>query len=219
MFFEKMIVMCVFAHPDDSEISCAGTLAKLSQQGSKIFVLQMTKGEKSSSNKSDQRVKESQSASRLIGYTLLQESLPDGMVTNDIGLISLIEKHMFDISPDIVITHYPQPLGDGHQDHYSVALATVNVAQRCSFVKWVLYSEPTFQSMNFVPNLFVDVTELIELKRKAIRLHKSERHKPYTQKKIVDLKARWWALQASFSSVENNRFFEAFKIVKGIILS
>ena len=42
---EKLDVMAVGAHPDDVEIACGGTLAKLAQQGYRVGIVDLTDGE------------------------------------------------------------------------------------------------------------------------------------------------------------------------------
>src|SRR5436305_13571822 len=41
-------VLAVYAHPDDPEISCGGTLARWAREGSEVHVLNCTRGEKGS---------------------------------------------------------------------------------------------------------------------------------------------------------------------------
>ena len=214
---EKPVVLAVFAHPDDDELSCGGTLAWLSHAGYHVCALEVTAGERSATARSYTRKEESLAASELLGYTLIQGALPDGKVRYDIDLVSLIEHTMALYSPSVIITHYPQERGLGHQDHAAVSAAAVNTARRNPMVRWILYAEPPTQAWDFSPNCFVDITAFLSLKLQAVGLHCSEREKAYMKAKIVETRARWWAMQANPHEADENRFFEAFVVVKGML--
>jgi len=211
------VVLAVFAHPDDDELTCFGTLARLHHEGFRIYVLELTAGERSTTAKDDLRLVETGAAARLIGYSAIRESLPDGKLKYDIETVSLIEKHIRNLSPQVVITHYPQALGQGHQDHIAVASAVVNAARRSECIEWILYAEPPTQNGDFTPNYFVDVTEYIDLKKQAVGTHKSEMTKPYMRPDMIETRARWWAIQVHPGDYNRGRFYEAFIVVKGIL--
>lgn len=59
-------VLAVFAHPDDAELACFGTLAMLRSLAAEITILILTNGERSSSNTLDRRKGEAVAAARLI---------------------------------------------------------------------------------------------------------------------------------------------------------
>ena len=44
-FSEPLDVMAVGAHPDDVEVACGGTLAKLVRQGYRVGIIDLTDGE------------------------------------------------------------------------------------------------------------------------------------------------------------------------------
>jgi len=159
-------VLVVFAHPDDDALSCLGTLARLCDEHYQVYVLVLTAGECSITNCSV-RLMEAEEVAQLVGYTLLKENLPDGNLHYDREIVSLIERHIHRLSPQMVITHYPQELGQGHQDHVVTASAVVNAARRNRCVDWILYAEPPTQNWIFVPNLFIDITEYLDIKKKC----------------------------------------------------
>jgi len=208
-------VLVVFAHPDDDALSCLGTLARLCDEHYQVYVLVLTAGECSITN-CCVRLMEAEEVAQLVGYTLLKENLPDGNLHYDREIVSLIERHIHRLSPQMVITHDPQELGQGHQDHVVTASAVVNAARRNRCVDWILYAEPPTQNWIFVPNLFIDITEYLDIKKNAIRLHRSERMKPYMHPEIAEIRARWWATQAYTDEGSYQRFCEPFVIVRGL---
>lgn len=209
-------VLAVFAHPDDDELTCLGTLIKLQSTKAQVFLLELTQGENSRGMPA-RRVQETRRVAELAGYTLYVENLPDGQMVYNIELVKIVEGYINTINPHIIITHFPQTLGRGHQDHVAVASAVVNAARRSKSVECIMYAEPPTQNENFVPNFFVDITEYIQIKKAAIQIHESEQSKDYISADAIVCKARWWAFQAHPNYFNSGRYFEAFVIVKWIM--
>src|SRR6267142_217134 len=80
----ELDVLAVFSHPDDAELTMAGTLIKLKSLGYRTGVLDMTRGEMGTRGTPEIRAKESLDAARLMGldarFNLEQ---PDGHITLD----------------------------------------------------------------------------------------------------------------------------------------
>ncbi|NBB75847.1 MAG: bacillithiol biosynthesis deacetylase BshB1, partial [Bacteroidetes bacterium] len=55
-------ILAFGAHPDDTELCCAGTLAKLVQNGKKVAVVDLTRGEMGSRGTVEKRKKEAAKA-------------------------------------------------------------------------------------------------------------------------------------------------------------
>ncbi len=209
-------ILAVFAHPDDDALTCLGTLAKFVHAQYQVHVLTLTAGERSNTSVELIRLSEAETVAQLVGYSLIQHRLPDGQLMCDIGTISLIEKYLQELCPQVVITHYPQKSGYGHQDHDIVASATVNAARRSSYVDCILYAEPPVQNWGFAPNFFVDITDYMGIKKHAIELHHSESTKSYMLPDIAAMRGRWWALQNHPETFCAGRYLEPFILVKGL---
>ena len=95
------------------------------------------------------------------------------------------------ISPDVVLVNH---FDDSHQDHRAASHAAIAATRN---VKEVLfYESPT--CMNFIPDIFVDITDILEEKVKLLELHAS---------------------QVGKTSIENLRITEiakAFAIFRGV---
>jgi bacillithiol biosynthesis deacetylase BshB1 len=63
-------VLAVGAHPDDLEILCGGTLAKLAKQGAKVAILDLTNGEPTPRGTPQQREREGLRAAEALGVRL-----------------------------------------------------------------------------------------------------------------------------------------------------
>src|SRR5437660_5354057 len=74
----RVDVLAVFSHPDDAELTMAGTLLKLKSLGYRTGVLDMTRGEMGTRGTPDIRAKESLDAARVMGLDArLNLELPD----------------------------------------------------------------------------------------------------------------------------------------------
>lgn len=69
-------VLAVGAHPDDVEIGCGGTLAKLSQQGYRTAIIDLTNGEPTPGSTGPQmRLEEAKKAAEILGVSI-RRTLP-----------------------------------------------------------------------------------------------------------------------------------------------
>src|SRR5690625_6762936 len=76
-------VLAFAAHPDDTELSCAGTLAKLVKQGLRVGVVDLTRGEMGTRGTPELRIKEAEAAAKILGLTVRENlGLPDTRLTN-----------------------------------------------------------------------------------------------------------------------------------------
>ena len=160
-------MLAVGAHPDDIEAGCAGTLALHSFKGDKVYFLVLTRGQVSG----DPEVKEAacrESAELLGAAGLFFGGLKDTMIPDGIKTISVIEKVMDEVCPDIVYTH---TFKDVHQDHRRTAYATLSAARNC---KRILMYETPNTLKEFSPQAFIDIGTTFELKKEVLRLFGSE---------------------------------------------
>ena len=87
--------LAVYAHPDDPEISAAGTLAKWADAGTEVWVLITTRGDKGTQDPDADlfalaalRVEETAKAAALLGFAgHLHLDHPDGELPDDMTLL------------------------------------------------------------------------------------------------------------------------------------
>lgn len=209
-------VLAVFAHPDDDELSCFGFLLRMIRSGYRVNVLELSKGEQSVYAKGNNRFFESKKSSENVGINLISADFPDGSIRYEIQTIKTIEEYFDCYDPFLVLTHYPQNFGKGHQDHAVISSCVTNVARRRR-IPFVIYTEPVPQNEDFVPNLFIDISDVFEQKIKAISSHLTEIKKPYMQRNAIKVRAKWWAYQADPLNLIEGRYFEAFQINKAVL--
>ena len=216
-------VLAVFAHPDDAELTCFGTLGILKARGYRVLVGIVTDGIAGSPQRSARiRVQEAGRACAIMGFDLLRGALADGDLQYSSALIMQIEEWVNQYKPAIVVTHDYHPAGIDHQDHIAVARAMLNVAQRKPDIELLLQVEPSRGSRSFEPNAFVDVSRFAAKKLAAIACHKSQSHKDYLQAAYIKLRSSWWAAVSGMwnaSGPAEEVHVEAFRIAKSSIFA
>ncbi len=162
----KMNILAIGAHPDDIEFGCGGALAKFAAKGHRIYLLVMTRGGMGGSPQV--RAKEQDRAKVILGaQQVFWGGYRDTYLVADKKMIEKIEKVIARIGPAFIFCHYPD---DTHQDHRNLSQATVSATR---YVKNVLFYEgPTTQ--NFSPQVFIDVSDTLEQKVAALKVHYSQ---------------------------------------------
>jgi bacillithiol biosynthesis deacetylase BshB1 len=181
---EQLDVLAIAAHPDDVELCCGGTMIRLVQQGHKVGVLDLTKGELASRGTPEIRAVEAEIAAQIMGLSYRGNlGMPDGNVLADqdnrLELIKIIRA----CRPRLVITHS----GIGHPDHWNTkklvgeavhhsGLARIETRQpryrpgQIAF--WLEYTEQR------PPEVVVDVSDVYEEKDRALLAYRSQLHDP-----------------------------------------
>src|SRR5436309_8894016 len=63
----KLDLLAIAAHPDDAELTCGGTLAKMAKHGYKVGILDLTAGEMGTRGTPETRAKEAEKAAKILG--------------------------------------------------------------------------------------------------------------------------------------------------------
>ena len=184
-----MNILAIGAHPDDIEILCSGTLALYARDGHSVTMAAFTCGDMGDltippDELARARKAESERAAEVIGARLLWPGVMDEHVfPNEAQRILMIDL-LRAADPDVVITHSPD---DYHPDHrYVSRLVFDSYFQKglphipnqsrpaCRFGKTQVYYMDTLAGIGFVPTEYVDVTSVIETKRRMLRCHESQ---------------------------------------------
>ena len=112
---DKLDFLAFGAHPDDVELGCGATIAKLVSQGKKVGIVDLTRGELGTRGSAEIRTKETKEASKILGITVRENmDFKDGFFSNDekhqLKIIQVIRKYQ----PDFVFCNAPD---DRHIDH------------------------------------------------------------------------------------------------------
>ena len=90
--------------------------------------------------------------------------------------ISSIENILSNVDPDFIFCHFPD---DTHQDHRHLSQATMSATRNLRNV--LFYEGPT--TCNFIPQVFVDVSDTLDRKIESLEAHASQ----MTKTNIKDL--------------------------------
>src|SRR5947209_4811847 len=114
----QLNIVCVGAHPDDPETGCGGTLARLANEGHRVSIVYLTRGEAGIRNghgsvTSQIRTAEAQRGSILLGAQPYFADQIDGKTSTDDTASRGFTQLLASLDPDVVFTHWPL---DTHRD-------------------------------------------------------------------------------------------------------
>ncbi|HWH10662.1 MAG TPA: PIG-L family deacetylase [Solirubrobacteraceae bacterium] len=182
----RPVVLAIGAHPDDVEIGCGGTLLRHASAGDRTTILTLTGGEHGGD--ATERAEESRAAAAMLGASLIHLDLPDTVLSEGPETISAIEGAIATVRPTVVYTH---TIRDNHQDHRAANRATMVAARGVPNV--LCYQSPS-TIIEFTPTHFVDVTDFIETKVRALRLFASQHAvRIYLADDMTLSTARYWS--------------------------
>ncbi len=189
--------MFIFAHPDDIEFGAAGTAAKWVQGGAEVLYVVLTDGNIGSHEPgmtaerlAEIRRQEQTAAAQVVGAKCIYMGEPDGYLQPTIELrkklVRLIRQH----KPNVVVcgdpNFYYSDWYINHPDHRNagqVAMEAVFPSADSPLIFPELLAEG-FEphKVNYVyvsfgrreANTYIDITDTIDLKLKALRCHASQ---------------------------------------------
>lgn len=183
---EKLDILAIAAHPDDTELTCSGTLAKLAKQGKKVGVLDLSRGEMGTRGTPEERLQEAQNAAQILGLTVRKNlALPDcGLDNTEVHRNTIIEA-VRELRPDLCMINAPD---DRHPDHRNASELASDALFYAGLEKirttdangnsqspWRPYHILHYlQHWNLSPDIIFDVSDTFELREKAILAFESQ---------------------------------------------
>jgi bacillithiol biosynthesis deacetylase BshB1 len=189
----KLDILVLAAHPDDAEISCAGTIARHVALGHKVGIVDLTKGELGTRGTVEIREREAAASAKILGVTARENlGLKDGFFQNDpthqLAVIRAVRKYQ----PSIVLAN---AIYDRHVDHGKGA----SLAYDACFLSGLVRIETTdeagnkqqpwrpgavyhyIQSLYIEPDFIVDISDYWQKKVEAIAAFKSQFFDPSSE--------------------------------------
>ena len=177
----KLDILVMAAHPDDAELSCAGTILKHIAAGKKVGIVDFTRGELGTRGTPEIRLQESADATKILGLHARENlGIRDGFFRNDeetqLKLIEVIRKYQ----PDIVLAN---ALEDRHPDHGKGAQLAIDACFLSGLRQIKTGDLPAWrpaqvyhyiQDRYIEPDFVVDISAQWNQKEAAIRAFKSQ---------------------------------------------
>lgn len=194
----KVDILAIGAHPDDVELGCGGTLAKLISEGKKVAIVDLTQGELGTRGTNVTRAQEAASASEILGISARENlKMKDGFILNSeeyqIQIVKMIRKHQ----PEIVLAN---AVDDRHPDH---AKAAKLVSDAC-FLSGLMKIETELdgehqkqwrpkqvfhyiQWKHITPDFVIDISNFMEKKIEACLAYKTQFYDPNSNEPMTPI--------------------------------
>ncbi len=183
----KLDILAIGAHPDDVELGCGATVAKMVAEGKKVGILDLTRGELGTRGTAETRKQEAADAAKILGVEVRENlGFRDGFFVNDeshqIEIIKIIRKYQ----PEIVLCNAVE---DRHIDHpkgselvedacFLSGLKKIETGQQAWRPKQIFHY---IQWYPLKPDFVLDVSGFIEKKKAACFAYKTQFHDPHNQ--------------------------------------
>lgn len=194
----KIDILAIGAHPDDVELGCGGTLAKLISAGKTVAVVDLTQGELGTRGTNFTRAEEAANASKILGLSARENlKMKDGFLQNSeeyqMQIVKIIRKYQ----PEIVLAN---AIDDRHPDH---AKASKLVSDACFLsglvkIKTVGQDESQqpwrpkqvfhyIQWKNITPDFVIDISDFMEKKIEACLAYKTQFYDPNSEEPMTPI--------------------------------
>lgn len=197
-------ILAIGAHPDDLELACGASLARLVDAGHEVHAIVMSHG--GVGGDASCRPAEAKAAADFLGLASIRVfDMPDtnfDLVPNT--LIGTIEEAIRTVDPHVILTHSEH---DQHQDHAAVHAATLRAARAHHSI--LCFESPSV-TRNFNPDVFIDVEDYTEVKVTSVLSHRNQAGKPYMTAEVVRGITAFRGRQAKRSHAEG---FEAVRLL------
>jgi len=222
------VVLAVYAHPDDPEVACGGTLARWAAAGSTVHLVIVCTGDKGTTEagtdpaqlallRADE-VAAGATALGVAGWEIL--GYPDGDVPDDTQLRERLVGVIRRLAPTAVLCPDPTAAFFGrtyvnHRDHRVVGWATLDAVAPAAWSPLYFPSAgaphrvgEVYLSGTLEPDVYVDVEDALDAKAAALRCHRTQLH---GSSELLDSALRRRA--AEVGRAAGIRYAEAFRLL------
>jgi LmbE family N-acetylglucosaminyl deacetylase len=189
--------LVVFAHPDDAEFMCGGTVAAWAREGTEVHYCVLTDGSAGNNEPgltreeiAPVREREQRAAAEVLGVKEIHFlGFRDGELEVDLQTRRALTRVVRGVRPEVLVAPDPSRLwtGSGYVNHWdhkqagTLALCAVmpDAPSRPQFPELLEEGLEPFEIPNLMlvaeePDTFVDITQTIDTKIEALRCHASQ---------------------------------------------
>jgi len=217
----RLDILSISAHPDDTELTCGGTVIKMAQADYKVGVLDLTAGESGTRGSVRQREQESSRAAQAMGLAYRANlGLPDAAIEERREYKLEIARKIRELRPRTVILPYWE---GRHPDHYMTGRIGYEACFLAGLPRLRLEGRPhrphkIIYATQYVPavrpTFVVDITVQFEKKLKAILCFSSQFSPQKDMQNLfpsrADLRERMASLARHFGLMIGVRYGEPF---------
>lgn len=185
----KVDVLAIGAHPDDVELGCGGTIAKLISEGKKVAILDLTQGELGTRGTNETRAIEAKNAAEILGISARENlKMKDGFLVNSEEYQLRIIKAIRTYQPEIVFCN---AVDDRHPDHAKAAKLVSDACFLSGLIK--IETEESgkkqekwrpkqvfhyIQWKNLEPDFVIDISGFLDKKIESCLAYKTQFYDP-----------------------------------------
>ncbi len=213
----KLDALFVASHPDDIEITAGGTAIKLINEGKKVGIVDLTRGELSTRGTLQTRKKETEEASKVMGIHFRTNlKMEDGNIASTKANRAKLIKLIRETKPTIMFAPYPS---DRHTDHINAS----NFIRESAFLSGltkiktgkleayrpqrVFYYRHAY---DFPITFIVDISDTFKQKMKAIECYSTQFYK--SKSTSADEPETYISTSLFWKDLESRARFFGFKI-------
>jgi bacillithiol biosynthesis deacetylase BshB1 len=225
----KLDLLAIAPHPDDVELTCGGTMAKMAEAGYATGILDLTRGEAGTRGTPETRLREADQAGKILGVKVRRNlCLPDAHLIVCEEYKMAVAEVIRELEPNTVILPYWE---GRHPDHYTASLLGYEACFVAGLKNYALAGE-AFRPFKIIyaaayasvtPTFAVDITRQYGRRRRAILAYKSQFRPPSKggpRAKVVlpldELEERMSLTSGTFGRMIGVKYAEGF-VLKEII--
>lgn len=230
----KVDVLAIGAHPDDVELGCGGTLAKLISEGKKVAIVDLTQGELGTRGTNFTRAEEAAEAAKILGISARENlKMKDGFIQNSeeyqMKIVTMIRKYQ----PEIVLSN---AIDDRHPDHAKASKLVSDACFLSGLVKIETVLEGNNQQAwrpkhifnyiqwkNITPDFVIDITDFMQKKIDTCLAYKTQFYDPNSTEPMTPIATKDFLESLTYRAQDLGRlsgveFAEGFTTEKLIAL-
>jgi bacillithiol biosynthesis deacetylase BshB1 len=200
----------IAAHPDDVELSCAGTMLMAKRAGKRTGILDLTRGELSTRGTIELRAKETEDASKILKLDFRENlGLPDGNIGVNKENVLKIIRQLRRVRPIIMLTPHKY---ERHPDHEAASELAHQAAFYAGLAKIETKDEEGnlqvphrpllvlhfMQTYTFEPKIIIDISEVFEERMKAMLAYHSQFGRGESARKLESKEGDTFLTQKGF---------------------